>query len=311
MARAKELDTDPRRPRIDKTLYEIYQPGSTLKPMVAIAGLMEHVVKDHPRVTCGGYYELGRDRKRCTQVHGDVDLRAALVQSCNVYFYRLAETLGLDRVYKYFTDFGFGQKTGIGINTEAAGFIPTRQWYVDHYKTPFRIGYTLNEAIGQGNTRVTLLQLAMAYAALANGGVIYAPKLVNGVRSHDKEVVERGFPAKIKKTLGIPQEYLEEVRKGMIGVVNDSKGTAFDARIPDGVLIAGKTGTAQVSQQAESTSIAFPNFQLNRDHAWFAGFAPAIQPELAIVVLVEHGGGGGKYAAPIAINALTEYFRQR
>lgn len=303
--RAKQLDSDPLRPRIDKTLYETYYPGSTLKPIFALAGLQSGAVTEKSQVHCPGYIEFGRDRKRCTRVHGNVNLESAIVQSCNVYFYRLAESLGLDQLANYAAGFGFGQKTNIGINTEAKGFIPTRQWYVDHYKTPFRVGYTLNEVIGQGNTRVTLIQLAMAYAAMANGGTLYEPILVKKIRSASGSV-EREYKPHVERKLNLPAEYLATVMKGMRGVIMNPEGTAYDVRLPNGIEIAGKTGTAQVSHPSSGNS-STSGFQLDRDHAWFAGIAPVEQPQLVIIVLVEHGGGGGKYAAPIGIQALQEY----
>lgn len=302
VTRAKQLDSDPLRPRIDKTLYETYYPGSTLKPVFALAGLQAGSINDKSQVHCPGYIEFGRDRKRCTRIHGNVDLQSAIVQSCNVYFYRLAESLGLDRMATYAASFGFGKKTDIGINTEARGFIPTKHWYTEHYKTPFRVGYTLNEVIGQGNTRVTLIQLAMAYAALANGGTLYHPLLVKTVRNASGSI-EREYSPRVSKKLGLDIEDLAGVMKGMRGVIMDSKGTAYDVRVPDGIEIAGKTGTAQVSH----TGNVHKGLDLDRDHAWFVGIAPVSQPQFVIVVLVEHGGGGGKYAAPIGIQALQEY----
>ncbi|MCB9667191.1 MAG: penicillin-binding protein 2 [Myxococcales bacterium] len=305
--RASELDRNLLRPRIDKTLYETYYPGSTLKPIFALAGLEAGTVTERTQVYCPGYIEFGRDRKRCTRVHGNVDLQSALVQSCNVYFYRLGEGLGLDLLADYGSRFGLGQKTGVGINTEAQGFIPTKNWYVSHYKTPFRVGYTLNEVIGQGNTRVTLMQLAMAYAALANGGVLYRPLLVKEVRG-PKGNIKRTFAPEIKRKIEISPEYLAAVMRGMRGVIMDPNGTAYDVRVPDGIDMAGKTGTAQVSRKYDAdASAATIALGLDRDHAWFAGIAPLPTPRLAIVVLVEHGGGGGKYAAPIGIGALQEY----
>jgi penicillin-binding protein 2 len=218
----------------------------------------------------------------------------------------LAEQVGIDRLAHYAKEFGLGQKTGIGINTEASGFVPTRDWYSKNHNNRYHVGFTLNTAIGQGDTRVTLIQLALLYAAIASGGTLYVPQLVERVEQADGSVVEE-FPPRVRRHINVDPAYLTYVTDGLMGVVNDRKGTAYDARIQGGVMVAGKTGTAEVSKRklnprddprrAEST---------RRAHSWFAAFAPADKPELAIVVLVEHGGMGGKYAAPIAIQILQD-----
>jgi penicillin-binding protein 2 len=230
------------------------------------------------------------------------------VQSCNVYFWKLAEAVGLDRLNRYARDFGLGQASGLGINSESAGFLATREWYLERHDNRFMVGFTLNTAIGQGNTRVTLVQLAMAYAAIANGGVLYVPQLVEKVSAPDGTAAET-FEPRVRHRVNISREHLSYVIDGLYGVVNDPTGTAYDARLDDGVPVAGKTGTAQVargSRQAKQDPRR--SWYFNRDHAWFAGFAPAGDPEVAVVVLVEHGGGGGRYAAPVAVQILQEYF---
>lgn len=299
------LQSDPFRPLIDKTIYESYFPGSTFKPITALAALQDGLLDPAERVECEGSYTLGSTRFRCTAVHGEVDLRQSLVQSCNVYFYRLAEQVGIDRLARLAGDFGLGRRTGIGINTEAPGFIPTRSWY-ERMERRFRLGYTLNSAIGQGDTKVTLVQLAMAYAAIANGGTLYVPQLVERVTGPDGSVVEE-FEPRVRRRVHVEPEHLALVIDGLYGVVNDPGGTAYDARIAGGVPVAGKTGTAQVSHRARPDEDPDRAWYYNRAHAWFAGFAPAHDPQVAIVVLVEHGGAGGRQAAPIAINILQEY----
>lgn len=303
------LRDDPFRPLTDKTIYETYFPGSTFKPISAIAGLQEGLIDPSARVTCPGSYTLGRTRFRCTSVHGEVDLRSAMVQSCNVYFYRLAEVVGLDRIARYAQDFGLGRRSGIGINAEAPGFIPTRSWYEAH-DVSWRAGFALNTAIGQGDTKVTLVQLAMSYAAMANGGTLYVPQLVERISAPDGRVLEE-FEPRVRRRVHVDREHLALVVDGLYGVVNDSNGTAYEARVPGGVPIAGKTGTAQVSQRIRHDSDPLRAEYYNRAHAWFAGFAPVEDPELAIVVLVEHGGPGGRYAAPIATQVLEEYLGHR
>ena len=305
-ARYAELRDDPFRPLIDKTIYESWFPGSTFKPFAALAALENSVITPEHRVECEGSLELGNRTFHCNGVHGDVNLREAMVQSCNVYFYSLAQQLEQDELAHLAGDFGLGRRTGIGINAEASGFIPTRGWY-ESIGRRFRLGYTLNTAIGQGDTRTNLVQLAMAYAAMANGGTLYVPQIVERVTSPGGEVAEI-FEPRVRRRVHVSQEHLALVIDGMYGAVNDQTGTAYGAYQAGSrtVSIAGKTGTAQVTARVrpgDPTRGAW----FNRAHAWFAGFAPAEDPEVAIVVLVEHGGGGGSNAAPIAVNVLEEY----
>ena len=303
--RARELLDDPYRPLIDKTTYESYFPGSTFKPISALAALQDNILPGSTHYECPGYYMLGKRRFRCSHTHGDVDMHDALVQSCNVYFYRLAEQVGIDRIASYAREFGLGQPTGIGINTEASGFVPTRDWYSRNHDNHFHVGFSLNTAIGQGDTRVTLIQLAMVYAALANGGTLYIPQLVEKVEQADGRVVQE-FAPRVRRQIPIDAAYLSYVRDGLFGVVNNRKGTAYEARIEGGVAVAGKTGTAEVSKRKLGPDDPPEAWRDLRAHSWFSAFAPAENPELAIVVLVEHGGQGGRYAAPIATQVLQD-----
>lgn len=305
-----ELRDNPFRPLIDKTLFESYFPGSTFKPISALAGLGDHIIDPAQRIECIGYYEIGNQRMRCTSAHGDVDMRSALVQSCNVYFWKLAEQVGLERINGYARLFGLGERTGLGVNSEARGFLATREWYEERFGR-FRVGYTLNTAIGQGNTRATLLQLGLAYGALANRGYLYEPRIIEELRTPEGEVVEE-YPPRVARRLEIDSESLEYVAEGMWGVVNLPNGTAYAARIDGGVTVAGKTGTAEIAPGTPRENLdPAQAWYFNRSHAWFAGWAPAENPEVAIVVLVEHGGAGGRAAAPIAMRVLQEYLGGR
>ena len=306
LKRAQELEENPFRPLIDKSIYESYFPGSTFKPISALAALQEGLVNGSEHYECTGYYELGNRKFRCGHIHGDIDLHKAITQSCNVYFYRLGQQVGLDRLAKYAREFGLGEPTGLGINTEASGFIPTRNWYKEHYGEHYRLGFTLNAAIGQGNTRVTVMQLAMAYAAIANGGTLYVPQIVEAIENPDGTTVAH-FEPKVRRQVEVDPMHLTTVMDGMFGVVNEYGGTAFDERIEGGVAVAGKTGTAQVSQRRPRPGEdPKRSWFFRRSHAWFAGYAPAEDPQLAVVVLVEHGGDGGKHAAPVALRVLQE-----
>ncbi|MGD8824493.1 MAG: penicillin-binding protein 2 [Myxococcales bacterium] len=304
-ARYAELTNDPFRPLIDKTIYETYFPGSTFKVVTALAALEDDVVDPMQRVECVGFLKIGRQKFRCNKRHGWVDLYEAIVQSCNVYFWELAEEVGIERINRVARALGFGERTGIGVNSEAKGFLATRKWYEEHYGA-FRIGYTLNTAIGQGNTRVTVLQLAMAYAAIANGGTLYVPQVLQNVKAPDGSLSET-FQPRVKRDVRIASEHLAFIRRALVDVVQKEGGTAYRARNEDGIRIGGKTGTAQVVSRRGRNDQSSNAWYLDRSHGWFAGFAPAEDPQVAFAVLVEHGGSGGASAAPIATSVMQQY----
>jgi penicillin-binding protein 2 len=302
-----KLYTDPLRPMFDKTMSGVFHPGSTFKPFSALAALEDRLLSPFERERCDGYLSFGRRIFHCTHVHGKVDMREAIAESCNVYFFKLAEAVGMDRIARVASEFGLGQKTGMGLNPEAAGRIPTRSWYALRYKGQFRIGFTLNTSIGQGATTVTPLQLALAYAALANGGTVYSPQLVRAVETSDGAVVQ-DFPPRIRQKAKVAPENLARVNDALYAVVNDEKGTAYPVR--DKTLeVAGKTGTAQTGYVNPGNDDPKKAWYLSRDHAWFAAYSPAKAPEIAVVVLVEHGGSGPTVAAPIAMQIIKEYHR--
>ena len=302
-----KLYTDPLRPMLDKTMSGVFHPGSTFKPFSALAGLEDRLVSPLEKERCDGYLSFGRRIFRCAHVHGRVNMREAIAESCNVYFFKLAEAVGMDRIARMATEFGLGQKSGLGVNPESSGRIPTRSWYALRYKGQFRIGFTLNTSIGQGATTVTPLQLAMAYAALANGGTVYSPQLVRAVETSDGAVVQ-DFPPRVRQKAKVSPENLGRINEALYAVVNDEKGTAFPVR--DRTLeVAGKTGTAQTGYVAGANDDPKKAWYLSRDHAWFAAYAPAKAPEIAVVVLIEHGGSGPTQAAPIAMQVIKEYQR--
>ncbi len=302
-----KLYTDPLRPMLDKTMSGVFHPGSTFKPFSALAALEDKIIPPSEKERCDGYLSFGRRIFRCAHVHGKVDMREAIAESCNIYFFKLAESVGMDRIARIATEFGLGQKTGIGVNPEAAGRIPTRSWYALRYKGQFRIGFTLNTSIGQGATTVTPVQLALAYAALANGGTVYSPQLVRAVETSDGAVVQ-DFPPRVRQKAKIAPENLARVNDALYAVVNEDKGTAFPVR--DRTLeVAGKTGTAQTGYVNTGNDDPKKAWYLSRDHAWFAAYSPAKAPEIAVVVLVEHGGSGPTVAAPIAMQIIKEYHR--
>ncbi len=297
--------SDPLKPTLDKTISAAYPPGSTYKPFSALAGLADGLITQDTQVDCRGGYEYGKRYFRCTGVHRHVQLHEAIVQSCNTYFYDLGSKIHIDRLAEMGMSFGFGAKTGIGVNPEARGRMPTRGWYTRRYKGAFRGGFTLLAAIGQGATTVNVLQLALAYAALANGGTLYRPQVVRSIETSGGTVVQ-DFPPRVKRMIDLDPDQLSAIKSGLAGVVSEREGTAHAERI-EGVDMSGKTGTAQVSHITPRGVDPKRVWYFNRDHAWFAGYAPSESPEIAIVVLVEHGGGGGKNAAPVAMRVVRDW----
>jgi penicillin-binding protein 2 len=302
----QRLLSDRYKPLHDKTVGETYYPGSTFKAVSAISALEDRLVTPEEKVKCHGSFELAKHRFKCTKTHLTVNLYEAIMQSCNVYFYELGARPGMmDRLAKFGADLGLGAPTGLGLNGEEGGFLPTEEWYREQKrKNPkaegFQIGQAVNAVIGQGSTRVTLLQMATMYAAIANGGKLWLPQIVERVESPEGKTLEE-FAPRVRRELAVSAETLATVRSGLVAVVNESKGTAYKARLAD-IEVAGKTGTAQVqSGHAEG------GYEANT-HAWFVGFAPAGRPKIAIAVLVEHGGHGGDVAAPPAMDIIHNYF---
>jgi len=300
-------DNDPFKPMLDKTLRP-YFPGSIFKIAGAYAGLDTGVVDVDDEKTCPGYYRFGGRVFRCWQLggHGDVEMVGALKHSCDVYFYKLAAELGQDRLADYAFKFGFGERTGLPHNAERAGRVPTRRWHEENTENGYQEGFALNLVLGQGNTMVTPMQAALAYAAIANGGEVYYPRLIRSVRNGRGETLFE-YPPRVRKRLGIEREHLQTIRDGLWGAVNEEGGTAHRAYQSD-LDVAGKTGTAQVHSIGR---VRIPNreklYQL-RDHAWFAGYAPSDDPEVALVVFLEHAGHGGRKAAPAAMEIFEGYF---
>ncbi len=301
----RRLYADPLKPTLDKTQTAAYPPGSTYKPFAALAALADRLISPRGQVDCRGGYEFGRRFFRCTGVHRHVNLHQAIVQSCNTYFYALGEQLEIDKLAKIGLDFGFGAKTGLGVNPEARGRMPTRGWYTRRYKGRFYGGYKLLAAIGQGASTVNVLQLALAYAALANGGTLYQPQVVRSIETSDGTIVQE-FPPRVRRMVSVDREDLSRVKRALYGVVQEREGTAHAERFAD-VDLAGKTGTAEVRRVSAKSVDPDKVWYFNRDHAWFAGYAPSTSPEIAIVVLVEHGGAGGKNAVPVAMRIVRDW----
>ncbi len=302
-ASAEALNDDPVRPMMDKALRENYVPGSTFKVVPTIAALEDHLVDPDAIVTCYGGLRFGRRMFHCAETHGKLDLHFALAESCDVYYYELGQTLGLDRMARVARDLGYGEPTGIGLNAESPGLVPSMDYY-KHMPGGFQKGFLLNTAIGQGDVKVTVLQVAMAYAAIANGGKLWVPQIVERVQSADGSTLQE-FPPRLRRQLAASADTLQRVRSALHDTVNHPKGSAWAAHVP-GLDVSGKTGTAQVGKNHKEGAEG----DENNSHSWFASFAPSAKPEIAVVVLVEHGGFGAKASAPTAMEIYEAYFHK-
>jgi len=301
---------DPLQPTLDKTTSGSFQPGSTFKPFAALAALEGKKLDPDDTERCDGFLTFGRRVFHCTHVHGRVNMHQAIAESCNIYFIKVAEAVGMDEIARMASQFGLGEKTGLGVNPEAAGRMPTRSFYALRYGGKFYEGYTMNATIGEGATTVTPLQLALAYGALANGGTLYSPELVRAVESEDGSVVQ-DFPPRVRRKVNVKPENLARVTDSLYAVVNEPKGTAYPVRDP-ALDVAGKTGTAQTAPAPMSvleTAKGGMADWYRANHAWFAAYAPARAPEIAVSLLVEHGGAGPTVAAPIALQIVRDYER--
>jgi penicillin-binding protein 2 len=302
----RRLVNDPHTPLINKAISGLYAPGSTFKMVVALAALEANIVRPDHRVFCRGFTQLGNARFHCWKKHGHgwQDIYDAHKNSCDVYFYDIAKRIGVDRIAAMARKLGMGEKTGVDLPSEKGGVIPTRAWKKALIGTPWQQGETLISGIGQGFILTTPLQLAVMTARLANGGEAVTPRLVRPERIDGKDDTP-----KFKK-LAISRASLDVIRDGMNQVTNEHGGTAYRARISEkGMEMSGKTGTAQVRRisKAERETRVLKNHERpwrERDHALFVGYAPSDDPRYAVAVVVEHGGGGSKVAAPIARDLL-------
>ncbi len=293
----RALTHDKKNPMLNRALQSQYPPGSTFKIVTAIAALEEGVLSPETRVDCRGGIDYGRWHFGCWRKHGHgvISMHRAIVESCDVYFYEAGKRLGIDKIYDYAMSLGLGRKTGIELGREREGLIPNAKWKLENKKLPWFLGETFNTAIGQGYVAATPLQLAVMTSAIANGGNLYKPTLI------------KDTPPVIVGKAKVSPETLEIVKKGLSGVVNEPSGTGWAAKSQI-ISIAGKTGTAQVV----AINIGSQNLpERFRDHAWFVAFAPVENPEIALAVLVEHGGHGGGAAAPIAKRAIEAYMNSK
>lgn len=306
----KSLNESPDRPMVNRVLRGIYPPGSTLKPFMALAGLELGLRTPSDAINDPGYFTLPRSRHQYRDWkkggHGVVNLSKSIAQSCDVYYYQLAVDMGIDRMHDYLAQFGLGEKSGIDLDGESAGLLPSREWKQRRFKQVWYPGETVIAGIGQGYHLTTPLQLAVATAMIANGGQRIEPRLAQAARDPLTRTWQ-ALPAPARTRLAIDPRHLDAVREGLVAVTHPG-GTAARAAAGAAYIIAGKTGTAQVvgikqGARYDAASLA----RKHRDHALFIAYAPAENPTIAIAVMVENGEHGATTAAPIA-RAVMDFY---
>jgi penicillin-binding protein 2 len=295
------LVRDARFPLLNRAMQSQYAPGSLFKLVVAAAGLQEGTLTPMDRVYCNGRFHLGgwtfKDWKEGG--HGHVALRGSVVHSCNIFYYQAGLRVGPEAIARYARAFGLGSPTGIDFPGEKAGLVPSPAWKRQRFGRPWTGGDTVNTAIGQGQVLVTPLQVARMMAAVANGGILWKPRILQRVEGPNGALLY-AEPTRMTGQIDLSPVVWGFLRSALAGVV--AEGTGVGARLSS-VRIAGKTGTAQ--------SIAKSRADRGQDHAWFASFAPADDPEVVVVVLVERGGKGGQVAAPIARKIYEAIFLEK
>lgn len=307
------LSNNPLHPMGNRAISGQYPPGSTYKLIVAAAALEEGLITPDTSFNCNGTFELGNRTYKCWQKHGHghVNLHRAIVESCDVYFYNVGKLVGVDKLAEYARGFGLGQLTGIDLPREKSGLIPTKEWKQSKFGEAWQMGETISISIGQGFDLVTPIQLVNAYAALANGGTIYKPRIVKRIEMADGRVLQ-AFGPEQKNRIPISKKNIDILSYAFWGVVNEKRGTGYVLKRKE-EDVCGKTGTAQVvglpdDDNARKRKILSAKF---RDHALFVCFAPYKNPEIAIAVITENAGHGGSAAAPIARKIIDAYFERK
>ncbi len=310
----KEIVEHPDKPMHNRAIQSQYPSGSVFKIVMAAASLEEGIVDAQTTHFCSGKVTLNRWTYGCWREHGHgrTDIVKAIIQSCNVFFYKMGDQLGVDKIAYYANKFGLGLPTGIDLLNEKQGLVPTSKWKKRTYGSIWLPGETISLSIGQGYLGTTPLQLANMIAVVANRGTLYRPHLVKKVVSADGQVVQVFHPEVLGKISLKPANW-EILRKGLKGVVNHPRGTGGRAKIP-GLGVSGKTGTAQVVAKKEDEEKAEEEDvpEELRDHAWFVAYAPGEgEAKIAVAILVEHGGHGGSACAPLAKELINEYLSLR
>jgi penicillin-binding protein 2 len=304
----RSLVSDPLRPLENKVVHGEYPPASIYKIVTAIAGMEEKIIDEKTTVVCPGYYSYGDRDFRCWKEtgHGKVNVVDALAESCDVFFYKVGQEVGIERLSWYARACGLGSITGVNLDNESRGLVPTSAWKKRRMGESWHRGETLLIAIGQGYNLVTPIQMLVLTSAIANGGFIYRPLIVKKIETAEGHIVTEN-KAEIMGKLPISDTTLKIVRQGMWNVVNHARGTARGVRLA-GIDICGKTGTAQVVSRKKDSDAKRDNGPDSlKPHAWFIAFAPADNPRIAVVVFVENGGSGSGTAAPIASTIIQTY----
>lgn len=304
----KAIVDDPLQPLFQRAVQQHYPPGSAFKVVTALAALQNDIVEPDHSTFCGGGYTLGRRRWRCHKESGHghgVGLKRSLQVSCDTYYYWLADRMGLDPIAEAARAMGFGSRTGIELSPEAPGIVPDVAFH-ERVDKGYTKGFALNASIGQGSVNATPLQVAVAFAAIANGGTLYRPRLVNRIEDAHGAIV-KDFPPEVVRDLKLDPVHQAALMDGLRSVVEEPGGTAYSRRLAD-IETAGKTGTSQVIVIGSRRLKAHEMPWEHRDHAWYAGIAPVDEPEIAIAILNEHGGGGSRNAAPVAMEIIQGYF---
>ncbi len=308
-----QLASSPRRHFFHRAVFGQYPPGSTIKPLVALAGLHHNITSPDYYMFAGPHFSVPGNERRFHDWkpagHGWVNLRESIAQSCDVYFYDLAYRTGIDNLHRVLTAFGLGGVSGIDMAGEAPGLVPSREWKQAQLEQPWFPEETVITGIGQGYLLTTPLQLAAATATIANRGAKVTPRLVRAVRSRKRQGWQARRPASAG-TVEFAPEHWDLVINGMVDAVHRPHGTAYRIGADAPYIMAGKTGTAQthsISEEERAQNIKVTEKHL-MDHALFIAFAPVDNPTVVITVVVEHVGGGAKYAAPIARRVLDTYF---
>ncbi|MDY6792156.1 MAG: penicillin-binding protein 2 [Thermodesulfobacteriota bacterium] len=304
------LTSDPLKPLTNRVVQGEYAPASTYKIVTAIAGLEEGVIDENTTFKCPGYYHFQNREYRCWKKtgHGTMSIVKALAESCDVFFYNVGQRVGVDRLAWYAIECGLGTKTGINLDHEMKGLIPTAAWKKRRFGIEWQEGETLSIAIGQGFNLVTPLQMVTLISAVANGGYRYRPEILKHIETADGKIVRESKPKRLGR-LPASSKTLELVKQGLWEVVNYEKGTARGARVY-GIDVSGKTGTAQVISRKEDEDEAEEELPDHlRPHAWFVAYAPSENPKIAVAVVVEHGEHGSGSAAPVAREMIKTYLR--
>ena len=335
----RELDENILKPWLNRPIQGLYAPGSTFKVITALAALKQGVTNADEKIFCPGHYRLGRRNWRCHKDsgHGHVDLKEALKVSCDTWFYAMADRMGLNPIAEMGKEFNLGMTSGLALPGEKRGLMPDEAFHdrVEKSTGGYQRGMALNSSIGQGSVLMHPLQLAIVYAALVNGGKILEPRLVERIETADRRVerfaladvsgdsasttdglrrfvegsgpeLVAAFDTRVVGELGVPEDHIQAVLEGLVAVTNEPGGTAY-WRKSKVVPMAGKTGTAQVIRLGTKRLSAEEMAYFERDHAWFASYAPIDNPELVVVVVNEHSGHGGSKAAPIATKVIDAW----